>query len=178
MSSFILYPFLTTDLLIPQIEISGQIDRSEDLLSIEYLVRGDLDAVSIDPPVISPTRKLELWTATCFEFFLGVAGSPNYWEFNLAPIGDWNVYALDDYRQGLRSEIAFGSLPFTIDRSANSLRLNLAFDLSQIIKTDLKLEVAITTVIKSTQDEISYWALTHTGTEADFHRRGSFTIDI
>jgi hypothetical protein len=177
MSSFKLQPF-PTDIIIPQIEISGQIDLNDDLLSIEYLLQGELDRVSIDPPSLLPTRKLELWTTTCFEFFVGVAGSPNYWEFNLAPTGDWNVYALDDYRQGLRPEIAFGSLPFTIDRSANSLRLNLALDLSHIIKTDLKLEVAITTVIKSTQDEISYWALTHTGTEADFHRRDSFEIDI
>jgi hypothetical protein len=177
MSSFKLQPF-PTDIIIPQIEISGQIDLNDDLLSIEYLLQGELDRVSIDPPSLLPTRKLELWAATCFEFFIGVASSPNYWEVNLAPTGDWNVYALDGYRQGLRPEIAFGSLPFTIDRSANSLRLNLALDLSQIINADSKLEVAITTVIKSTQDEISYWALTHTGTEADFHRRDSFEIDI
>ncbi len=176
MSNFQLHPF-PTDSIIPQIEISGQLDRNDDLLSIEYLVQGELDRVSIDPPSLLPTRKLELWATTCFEFFIGVASSPNYWEVNLAPTGDWNVYALDGYRQGLRPEIAFGSLPFTIDRSDN-LRLNLGFDLSQIIKTDLKLEVAITAVIKSTQNEISYWALTHTGTEADFHRRDSFTIDI
>jgi hypothetical protein len=177
MSSFKLQPF-PTDIIIPQIEISGQIDRSEDLLSIEYLLQGDLDNVAIDPPTDLPARKLELWTSNCFEFFIGVTGSSNYWEVNLAPTGDWNVYALDDYRQGLRPEISFGSLPFRIDRSANSLQLNLAFDLSQIIKTDLKLEVAITAVIKSNQDEISYWALTHTGTEADFHRRDSFTIKL
>jgi hypothetical protein len=177
MSNFNLHPF-PTDSIIPQIEISGRIDRFNHLLSIEYLVQGDLGAVSIDPPTDSPARKLELWTATCFEFFIGVVGSPNYWEFNLAPTGDWNVYALDDYRQGLRSEITFGALPFTIDRSASSLKLNLEFDLSKLIEPDLKLEVAITAVIKSTQAEISYWALTHTGTEADFHRRDSFTIDI
>lgn len=177
MSSFKLQPF-PTDTVIPRIEISGQLDRSEDLLSIEYLVQGDLDALSIDLPVVSPARKLELWTTTCFELFVGVVGSPNYWEFNLAPTGDWNVYALDDYRQGLQPEIAFGSLPLTIDRTVNALRLNLEFTLSKIIESNLKLEVAITAVIKSTQNEISYWALTHTGTAADFHRRDSFTIEL
>jgi hypothetical protein len=176
-SNFSLRPF-PDDCIIPQIEISGRIDRNDDLLSIAYLLNGDLDAVSIDLPVISPARKLELWTATCFELFIGVVGSPNYWEFNLAPTGDWNVYALDDYRQDLQPEIAFGSLPFTIDRTVNALRLNLEFTLSKIIESNLKLEVAITAVIKSTQSEISYWALTHTGTEADFHRRDSFTIEL
>jgi hypothetical protein len=176
-TDFNLHPF-PTDGIIPQIEISGRIDRSGSLLSIEYLLQGDLDKVAIDPHSATPTRKLELWTDTCFEFFIGVAGSPNYWEFNLAPTGDWNIYALDDYRQGLRLEMAFRSLPLTIDRTANSLRLNLEFDLGKLIKTELKLEVAITAVIKSTQNEISYWALTHTGTEADFHRRDSFTIEL
>jgi hypothetical protein len=175
-SNFNLHPF-PTDSIIPQIEISGRIDRDGDVLAIEYLLQGDLDKVTIDPPSATPTRKLELWTDTCFEFFIGVAGSPNYWEFNLAPTGDWNVYALDDYRQGLRSELAFASLPLTIDRS-NNLRLQLEFDLSQIIAADLQLEVAITAVIKSTQNEMSYWALTHTGTEADFHRRDSFAIEL
>ncbi|WP_310486441.1 DOMON-like domain-containing protein [Chamaesiphon sp. VAR_69_metabat_338] len=177
MSNFKLHPF-PPDRIVPQIEISGRIDRHDDLLAIEYLVRGDLNAISIDPPTGSPTRKLDLWTATCFEFFIGVAGSPNYWEFNLAPTGDWNVYVLDDYRQGLRSEIAFELLPYTINRSANSLILKLEFNLGKLIKNDLKLEVAVTAVIKSNQAEISYWALTHTGTEADFHRRDSFTIAL
>ncbi len=177
MSNFNLHPFPTDD-IIPQIDISGRIDRYDDILAIEYLLQGDLDKVAIDPPSATPKRKLELWTDTCFEFFIGVAGSPNYWEFNLAPTGDWNVYALDDYRQGLRSELAFESLPLTIDRTANYLQLKLEFDLGKIVKTDLKLEIAITAVIKSTQNEISYWALTHTGTEADFHRRDSFTIEL
>jgi hypothetical protein len=176
-SNFNLYPF-PADNIIPQIEISGRIDRSGNRLSIEYLLQGDLDKVAIDPPTNPPTRKLELWTATCFEFFIGVVGSPNYWEFNLAPTGDWNVYALDDYRQGLRPEPAFESLLLMLDRTANSLRLSLEFDLDKIIEPDLKLEVAITAVIKSTQTEISYWALTHTGTAADFHRRDSFTIEL
>jgi hypothetical protein len=184
-TDFSLHPF-PTDCQIPGIEISGRIDRHDDLLSIEYLVRGDLDSVAIDPPTALPTRKLELWTTTCFEFFIGKVGAPNYWEFNLSPGGDWNVYILDDYRQGLRSEKRFTSLPFEIVRTADCLRLSLEFNLSKItpIEADLdrsnrpELEVAITAVIKSTQTEISYWALTHTGTEADFHRRDSFTIEL
>jgi hypothetical protein len=176
-SDFSLHPFPVAG-MTPQLEISGRIDRHDDSIAIEYLLQGDLDSVSINPPSATPTRKLELWTDTCFEFFMGVVGDRRYWEFNLAATGDWNVYALDDYRQGLRDEIAFASLPFTIDRTANSLQLKLEFDLGKMIKPDLKLEMAITAVIKSTQNEISYWALTHTGTEADFHRRDSFSIKL
>lgn len=176
MSNFRLIPFASDAL--PTIEIVGNIDRADNILSIEYQLLGDLDSVAIASPAVAPSRKFALWEATCFEFFVGVLGDRNYWEFNLSPSRDWNVFHLDDYRQGLRNETAFTSLPFDVDRSANSLTLKLGFDLSQIISIDRQLEVSVTTVIKSTQDEISYWALTHCGEEADFHSRDSFVIKI
>jgi hypothetical protein len=178
MNNFRLQPF-TIDSDLPDIEIVGEIDRDDrNILSIEYQVQGDLNAVAIAPLNSLPSRKFELWESTCFEFFIGVPGNSNYWEFNLSPTGDWNVFALDNYRQGLRNEIAFTSLPIAIDRQANTLLLKLTVDLTNIISLDRNLEVSVTTVIKSTEDKISYWALTHTGTEADFHRRDSFIINI
>jgi hypothetical protein len=185
MNKFTLVPF-TSEISLPQIELSGWIDRNEELLSIEYHLQGDLNLVTIDPLAIAPSRQPELWQDTCFEFFIGVPGDRNYWEFNLSPSGDWNVFQLDDYRLGLREEAAFSSLPFSVKRQANSLVLRLKFDLSKIISIDSlserlrqrDLEISVTTVIKSTQDEISYWALTHKGKEADFHLRDSFILKI
>ena len=176
MSNFSLIPFASDAL--PTIEIVGNIDRSDNILSLEYQLLGDLDSVAIASPAVAPSRKFELWESTCFEFFIGVLGDRNYWEFNLSPSGDWNVFHLDDYRQGLRNETAVTTLPFDVDRSANSLTLKLAVDLSQIISIDRQLEVSVTTVIRSAQDELSYWALTHIGEEADFHLRDSFVIKI
>lgn len=176
MSNFSLIPFASDAL--PIIEIVGSIDRVDNILSIEYQLLGDLDSVAIPSPAVAPSRKFELWEATCFEFFIGELGDRNYWEFNLSPSGDWNIFHLDNYRQGLRNETVFTTLPFDIDRSANSLTLKLGFDLSQIISIDRQLEVSVTTVIRSAQDELSYWALTHCGKEADFHLRDSFVIKL
>ena len=177
MNDFRLQPF-GSDRNLPAIELTGQIDRQDTLLSISYQLQGDLDPVSIESPSPTPSRKFGLWESTCFEFFIGIPSQPNYWEFNLSPTGDWNVFALDNYRQGLRNEIAFTSLPMTIDRSANSLLLSSTIDLSKIISAAQSLEMSVTTVIKSSQNQMSYWALTHPGVEADFHRRDSFIITI
>jgi hypothetical protein len=139
-------------------------------------VSGDLDAIEIATPV-EPSRKDKLWEATCFEFFLGIPGDRNYWEFNLAPSGDWNIFQLDDYRQGLREELTFTTLPFAIDRQPNLLSLAIEIDLSKIIdRAVTAIEVSVTTVIKPCQGEISYWAISHCGKEADFHLRESFAI--
>jgi hypothetical protein len=177
MRDFALHPFLE-DRGLPQIEILGEIDRNDNLFSIDYQLLGDLDLISIPLPSAAPSRKFHLWEDTCFELFIGVPGDRNYWEFNLSPAGDWNVFHLDDYRQGLRDETAFTSLPFQIDRQPNSVKLNLAFDLSKIISPDRKLEIGITTVIRSTENEFSYWALTHPGQAADFHLRDSLIVKL
>jgi hypothetical protein len=185
MNKFTLVPF-HTEISLPQIELSGWIDRHDEWLSIEYQLQGDLNSIAIDPLIISPSRQPELWQETCFEFFIGVPGDRNYWEFNLSPSGEWNVFHLDDYRQGLREEAAFSSLPFTVERRENSLLLRLKFDVSKIISLaqpletiiERDLEISVTAVIKSTQDEVSYWALTHIGKEADFHLRDSFILKL
>lgn len=38
--------------------------------------------------------------------------------------------------------------------------------------------LAISIVIKPQNGEITYWALTHPGPQADFHRRDSFLIEL
>ena len=176
-TNFALRPFATASNL-PQIEINGRVNRKEGMLSIEYQLFGDLNAISISAPVSTPSRQLQLWEATCFEFFIGIPGDRNYWEFNLSPSGDWAVFALDDYRQGLRDELAFSSLPFKVDRYPNYITLSLELDLSEIILAEQDLEMSVATVIKSSQHQLSYWAMAHSGEAADFHLRDSFKIEM
>jgi hypothetical protein len=175
--NFALQPF-STDSKLPQIEINGRVNRKDQMLLIEYQLFGDLNAISIASPTSAPSRQFHLWEATCFEFFIGIPGDRNYWEFNLSPSGDWAIFALDDYRQGLCDELAFASLPFQVDRYPNYITLSLDFDLSELILAEQDLEMSMTTVIKSSQDELSYWAIAHNGKEADFHLRDSFSIKL
>jgi hypothetical protein len=177
MTDFKLHPF-SIDPTSREIELAGKVDLQDRLLSIEYHLQGDLETVVIPSAHPIPSRKSQLWETTCFEFFIGIPGNANYWEFNLSPAGDWNVFALDDYRQGLQNELAFTSLPLSIDRSATSLVVKSSIDLCKILPASRELELSVTTVIESSEHEMSYWALTHTGTVADFHRRDSFVLKI
>ena len=183
--SFSLQPFPGTGQLL-NIQITGKIARNANKLAIEYTLVGDLKEIAfpagvaegIAPPSATPSRKHQLWENTCFEFFIGIQNSPRYWEFNLSPAGDWNVYRFDDYRQGMQEETAFSTLPFEVQQQGDSLQLNLDFDLDKIIPAEQALEVAITTVIKRRDGEVTYLALTHRGAEADFHLRDSFIVKL
>jgi hypothetical protein len=175
--SFSLKPFPNSN-FPSSLKIGGKIDRTKNKLAIEYLLSGNLIDILIPQSVDFPKRKHELWEETCLEFFLGLKNSPQYWEFNLSPSGDWNIYHFDNYRQGMQEEIAFDFLPFLVESTSNSLRLSLELDLNEIVSKESSLEIGIATVIKSKDENISYWALTHPDSQANFHQRNSFAIDI
>ncbi|OLP19857.1 hypothetical protein BST81_03215 [Leptolyngbya sp. 'hensonii'] len=173
---FSLQPFPNSTL--SGLTLSGSLARSADRLYLQYDLQGALAEMEITPPAAQPERRHQLWETTCFEFFLGLPRSPRYWEFNLSPAGHWNVYYFDSYRQGMQEETGVTWLSFQVQSAPNSLALALNFDLTAIVPPGKKLEVAVTSVIQLRTGQISYWALTHSGPEADFHRRDSFTLMV
>jgi hypothetical protein len=174
---FSLQPF-GKDSMLSDLEVIGTIARKDPFLLIQYTLLGAIEQVAIPHSSKAPTRKTELWEHTCFEFFLSIKNSPSYWEFNLSPAGDWNIYRFDDYRQGMQEEPAYLALPFSTEIESDAFSLSLKVDLDEIIPMGRVLEVGISTVTQLKDDKITHWALTHPGTKADFHRRESFTIEL
>src|SRR5690349_18802736 len=108
--AFALIPYPAPNILL--IEVTGTAMRQENILSIHYSVHGDIENI-LCPISVAPARKDDLWKATCFEFFIAIKDQSRYWEFNMSPSGNWNVYAMDAYRQvNMREELAFTQLPF------------------------------------------------------------------
>ena len=175
-SSFNLVPFLANT--APEIEINGHIERHHNQLEIEYKLTGNLSQLIIPKHTENKIRQYDLWEHTCFEFFLGIKDLPKYWEFNLSPAGHWNVFRFDNYRQDIAEEMTFDALPFQVTRQSNLLDLNLEFNLDHIIDAEQNIEVGITTVIEDKKKQLSYWALTHPKTVADFHDRDGFVINL
>lgn len=175
--SFSLIPFLDGN--IPDIIITGHIARHENQLTIRYLVSGDTGQVLLPAPSAQPTRKDELWKATCFEFFVARIGDPQYWEFNLSPSGDWNAYQIDAYRRvDFREETRIQALPFEFKYNDGSISVDAEIDLDGVIQSPVPIQVGITSVIQTRDHHETYWALLHPNPQADFHLRESFIIQL
>ena len=168
----------------PKIEITGEIIREGNSLQLSYKLTGDVAAIALPGLTAMAQRKNELWQHSCFEFFLGIQGEPGYWEFNLSPSGDWNVYRLSGYRENLTPETAYGALPFNVIVAESFCELALELELSALASAEQAVKIGVTTVIEEVSENetssgrISYWAIAHTGPEADFHRRDSFVIQL
>jgi hypothetical protein len=172
----------------PDLTISGQArrqgGRQAGRLELVWRLEGDLDALVLPEPSQSRRRCDGLWQTTCLEAFWGFAGQQAYWELNLAPSGDWNLYRLSHYR-GPLVPVALAAAPaWQIRRTGRELELAVDLDLGEVVVgdepgvADLPLEISLTAVIEQVGQGVSYWALAHTGAEPDFHRRDSFWLRL
>jgi hypothetical protein len=169
------------------LRLEGHLEREGAVLRVRYALRGDLAAVVLPPPAaagpgrLGPRRADGLWEHTCFELFLAAEGAEPYWEVNLSPRGDWNLYRLDRYRQGLTPERDREAMPFSVDQRPEALTLMLTLPLPEALARACQtrpLQVAVTAVIEQQGGALSYWALAHSGAEADFHRREDFVLRL
>ena len=78
----------------------------------------------------------------------------------------------------MAEETALTSLPLSVRRGSDSLEVSLDLDVERFVAADQPLMVGITAVIKLAGGELTYWALTHPGPAADFHRRDSFVVEL
>ena len=180
-----LRPF-TADQHLQGIQLSCAASWRAGELSLHFHLSGPLAPLVLpDRHDSSPERRDALWQSTCFEAFIGRPGQPGYWELNLAPDGDWNLYALSGYRANLQPESRIQAMPFSLHRQAlnpqeeglegqQRLDLQLSLDLSALIPPEAAVEISATAVLESVGHGCSYWAWRHTGPEPDFHRRDSF----
>ncbi len=134
----------------------------------------DLNILDLEPA--KAQRKDKLWEHTCFEIFLAQKNEPNYWEFNLSPSGNWNVYSFTDYRKGMKPEILFDALPFDVKiLSDRKLKLETAIDL-RFIQEYSYLNVGLSAVIEPNDGVISYWSVDHPKDIPDFHARKGWLL--
>lgn len=174
---FALRPF-PGDLCLPAVALGGLLWRQGSLLTITFILSGRLADVVIPPPAPVPARRWLLWEATCSEFFLALPGHDDYWEFNLSPSGDWNVFHLSGYRQGIQEEPAITTLAVSVARQPDQLSLRLQTDLAAILPADQPWEVAISTVLLHPNGHATFWALIHPAPQPDFHHRAGFILTL
>ncbi len=177
MASFNLIPYPAENL--PQIKITGDIERAGTQISACYTLSGEIHSVLFPAPSIPSTRKHDLWKATCFEFFIAPTGQSQYWEFNLSPSGNWNVYHMDAYRQvNMREEEKVTDLPFTFHKTDAQASLEISVNTASFLPMSQKLEVGIAAIIQSHDKAETYWALNHPNPQADFHHRDGFVMTL
>lgn len=163
----------------PVRSIEARVRRVGALLDVRYRIEGEIDRVCIPAPR-SPRIAEQLWQHTCCELFLRVQAAEPYHEFNFSPSGDWAAYAFARYRQGgllndprLDPQVHSSATAGTLELGAT-----IALDRLSDAYADVRLALAVSTVIEARDGSRSYWALVHPADRPDFHHPGAFALTI
>ena len=127
-------------------------------------------------PMTSGRRRDDLWQHTCFEAFLALPDQLAYWELNVSPSRDWNLYRFCGYRQGGEPEPAAVAPSVSLQPVGRGLRCAIELDPSGFWPASIVPDIALTMVVDHAPGCLSYWALHHPGKQADFHDRRGFLI--
>jgi hypothetical protein len=162
----------------PGLGVTAGVRRSRGGMTILYRVQGG-SRLDVPEPVDLPQRADRLWEHTCFEAFLAPAGGPAYWELDLSPSGDWNLYRFAGYRDGMEVERRVPSLGgFRARSEGDGLRVEVVLDLGALPELTGDLNVGLAAVLEAEDGTTSYWGLRHVAARPDFHRRGSFVLPV
>ena len=162
-------------------------------LWLAWLIDDPGGRVALGPvaPATQPARRERLWEHTCVEAFIAPGDGTPYWELNVSPSGDWNVYRFERERSGMAPETriaglaAFGATAGPGGGVAIAAELDLS-PVPELADAGLAgpgsagggLALGLAAVLGSVAGERSYWALRHAGEVPDFHRRESFVVRL
>jgi hypothetical protein len=132
------------------------------------------------PEPHTPERTDSLWEHTCFEAFIGVAGSAAYREFNFSPSGQWAAYAFSGYREPDDAIAPISTPQITTRRFAGRLEIE-ALIAADALPPGGAWQIGLTAVVEAADTvdgSHSYWALHHPAQRPDFHLRDAFTLEL
>jgi hypothetical protein len=160
--------------------IDAKVDASESgALAFSYTLIADIHQLLI-PVAAAPKHVDGLWQHTCFETFIGMQGSPVYYEFNFSPSSEWAAYRFRAYRDGGSLDTEALAPSISVEHAADRLRLaaTIRLDRLAVIQPGATLRIGLAAVIEATDGSLSYWALKHPSDKPDFHHPDSFALEL
>ena len=153
-------------------DITYILSTQSTALNISWII-SDYSSLII-PKIKTPQRSLNLWETTCFEAFILDPQTQIYYELNISPSSEWNLFVFDWIRGPLLEAPLKTPLIPQITKTKNQLRIDI--HLPSIRPKPMK--VGISAVTQGINHTLDYWALIHCKSNPDFHTLESFILQV
>lgn len=147
-------------------------------LQVEFRLHGEIDKLVLPAGNSARKRKDELWQTTCFECFFGLEGDSGYWECNLSPSGDWNLYRFSAYRHGMQEEHRIVQIDSFCCIYVKEMTLCFTLPLGEFLTVTDGIHMGLNAIIHYQDGSKDYLALTHPCIKPDFHNRAGWQLSL
>lgn len=158
-----------------QISVVGAIETpSTGIIQIGFWINDPEQLIVWQDKLAGHPRRDFLWEHTCFELFIGVKTQDNYRELNFSSSLAWQAYQFEEYRYPEQMPPLAAKDIELVDVQRTKFGLTATVDINLFLH-QYKLRVSdlfmgITAVIE-TQKQFLYFAMQHSGQQADFHNK-------
>ena len=153
--------------------VKATIKLHENNLTLEYQVLGDLSHYHF-PKQTKQERANNLWLDTTFELFIAPVGSDEYWELNIAPSTQWNLYHFTSYKEGMKESniISTPSIKTYVQHDKYRLTFNATVAHEHF---DQALQINLCTILLDQNGVRHFYSIERREGDVDFHDRGGFS---
>ena len=171
MASFDLVAFEPTR----EIQLVGALEApSVGIIKLGFWVNDPNQSIIWNLPAAGQPRRDFLWERTCFELFIGVKDEDFYREINLSDSGEWQAYQFEEYRYPEymppvpAQDIELVALQRTKFGLTATVDINPFLHQRQVKIKDVF--IGLSAVIATPQKQ-HFFAMQHSGRQADFHNK-------
>ena len=153
--------------------IKASIELKNNQLKLEYQIVTDLSQYSL-PKQTKQQRVDNLWLDTCFELFIANVNDDRYWEINISPSTEWNIYQFRSYKDDMRESNSL--ITPIIKRYRYDNKYYLSFESK--VQRDIwsrELQINLCVILLDIKGVRQFYSIERRKGSPDFHDRDYFT---
>jgi len=142
-------------------------------IQLEYKIEGEIAKYNF-PQESQQKRVHELWRKSCFEFFFSIGDSDEYYEINISPTTEWNIYHFNSYREGMKevTDISIPSINVHRGKESISLSFEVQFLAQEIVNKPFSYNLA--TILLNNSSLRYFFTIHRKDGDVDFHNKGKW----
>ncbi len=155
-----------------QTTVTATIELHDNQLTLEYQIQGNMSQYHF-PKQTKQERANELWLDTTFELFIAPTNSDEYWEINISPSTQWNVYHFTSYKEGMKESNIISQPTIKTDEYHNEYRLTFNSTVPNE-HFDHVLQINLCVILLDQKGVRHFYSIKRREGSPDFHDRDSF----
>ena len=155
-----------------QTTVQTMIELHHKQLKVTYQISGDLSHYHFPKPT-KQHRADKLWLDTTFELFLAPEHSSAYWEVNISPSTQWNLYHFADYREGMKESNIFSAPDIKKERRHHEYVLSFESIIPKEL-VDQALLINLCVILLDRTGTQHFFSIKRREGSPDFHDRAYF----